>query len=193
MQPRPELIFLAGPNGAGKTTFYEAYLKRTGLPFINADQLALAFRLSDAEAAQAADRLREDFLDQKTSFMSETVFSDPVGAKLAYLRRAMDSGFRLRLIFIGIPSPTLSASRVAGRVRHGGHDVPTDRLERRYHQSLKNLAAALEFVDEALVIDNSTSANPYQLVLRTRAGRLVSRADPLPAWLASVVPGWCRA
>ena len=31
---------MAGSNGAGKTTFYELYLERLGLPFVNADRIA---------------------------------------------------------------------------------------------------------------------------------------------------------
>jgi predicted ABC-type ATPase len=34
------LILLAGSNGAGKTTYYERFLADTGLPFVNADEIA---------------------------------------------------------------------------------------------------------------------------------------------------------
>ena len=37
----PVLHLLAGPNGAGKSTFYQEILgPATGLPFVNADEIA---------------------------------------------------------------------------------------------------------------------------------------------------------
>lgn len=58
------------------------------------------------------------------SFCTETVFSDPVGAKLGLLEEARTRGFAVFLIFIGLESPSLAVARVKQRVRHSGHDVP---------------------------------------------------------------------
>jgi len=182
----PRLIFLAGPNGAGKSTFYAAFLQDAGLPFVNADRIAAALGVSDAEAAAAADQTRAHLLKNRESFATETVFSDPVGAKLQFLRDALGAGYRVTLYFIGIASAQLSAARVTQRVQSGGHDVPPDRLERRYRQSLANLAAVLKFVPEAHVFDNSSATEPYRLVLSVWDGKTVFSAEPLPYWLATV-------
>ena len=57
---RPILIVLAGSNGAGKSTYYRAALSNTGLPFINADELAVAMRPADPGAvAYEAMRVAE--------------------------------------------------------------------------------------------------------------------------------------
>ncbi|HMO05709.1 MAG TPA: hypothetical protein PKC67_14845 [Kiritimatiellia bacterium] len=90
--PAPTLIMLAGPNGAGKTTFYRAFLQDRGLPFINADQLALRLSLGAYEAAEIAETIRYRLLEERVSFITESVFSDPAGAKRALLKQAVDQG-----------------------------------------------------------------------------------------------------
>lgn len=183
----PRLIFLAGPNGAGKSTFFESFLKDSGLPFVNADRIGAALGVSDSEAAAAADAARAQLLAEGVSFITETVFSDPVGAKLQFLRDAMTAGYRVMIYFIGISSAQLSGARVAQRVRAGGHDVPPERLERRFRQSLENLRQALTFVPEVHVYDNSSAEIPYRLVLSVRENRPEFAADPLPDWLRPII------
>lgn len=183
----PRLIFLAGPNGAGKTTFFETFLKDLGLDFVNADRITAALGIPNAEAAKVADAIRQQFLAEGRSFITETVFSDPVGAKLQFLRDAIANGYHVTLLYIGIASPQLSEARICQRVGSGGHDVPTDRLERRFRQSLKNLSEALAFVSEAHVFDNSYSRTPFRLVLTSRNGRIEFRSDPLPDWMAGIL------
>lgn len=186
------LLFVAGPNGAGKSTFFEAFLKESGLPFVNADRIAAALGISDAEAAATADATRKQLLTEGVSFVTETVFSDPVGAKLQFLRDAIAADYWVALHYIGISSAQLSAARVSQRVRAGGHDVPSERLERRFRQSLENLRQALAFVPEVHIYDNSSSQSPYRLVLSRKGGRTEFAADPPPFWLHSVIQGRCR-
>ena len=121
LQVEPVLIFLGGPNCAGKSTFFEAFLAQLGLPFVNADRIALAVREADPAARQAevdrrafeqAERFRSDFVDAGVSFCTESVFSDPVGAKVGALQTAQSKGFAVFLIFIGLDTPSLSAARV---------------------------------------------------------------------------------
>ncbi len=183
----PRLIFLAGPNGAGKSTFHETYLSKCGLDFVNADRLTAGLGIRNEEAAAVADRLRADLVLAGKSFITETVFSDPVGAKLNLLEEAIAAGYQVTLYFIGLANPDLSGARVWQRVQAGGHDVPPDRLVRRYEQSLKNLASALSFVPETHVFDNSSSQKPYRLVLSTSHGVITHAAKRMPTWLAPVV------
>src|SRR5476649_2220 len=176
------LIFLAGPDGAGKSTFFETFLRESGLPFVNADRIMAALGISNLEAAQAAEAARVRLVADGESFVTETVFSDPVGAKLQFLREAIAANYHVTLYYVGIASAQLSEARVSQRVRAGGHDVPPERLERRFRQSLENLAQALKFVPEVHVFDNSSSEAPYLLVLSIRDGKTEFAADPLPAW-----------
>ncbi len=184
----PRLIFLAGPNGAGKSTFFETFLATSGLPFVNADRIAAALGIPEIEAAAAADAARAQLLADRASFVTETVFSDPVGAKLQFLRDAIAVGCHVTLYYIAVSHPQLSGARVSQRVRAGGHDVPPERLERRFRQSLDNLRQALTFVPEVHVFDNSSSTIPYRLVLSVRAGALEYISIPFPAWLEPIRP-----
>jgi predicted ABC-type ATPase len=73
----PALIVLAGSNGAGKTTFYELYLERLGLPFVNADRIARALNPAHPEqvayqAADVADDVRRDLMKRGLSFCMES-------------------------------------------------------------------------------------------------------------------------
>ena len=183
----PRLVLLAGPNGAGKSTYYRTFLRQSGLKFLNADDIAAKLNLSVSDAASAADALRIHLLETGESFITETVFSDPVGAKLQFLRKALSKGYSVTLIFIGLAGAELSEARVIQRVGEGGHDVPSERLPRRYQQSLSNLRAAIEFVPTVLVYDNSSDEDPFRLVLKVEADHKRA-ADPLPRWLANVLP-----
>lgn len=189
--PPPVLVFLAGSNGAGKSTFFDAYLARLGLPYVNADRFAVALRAAEPDAAQddidrrafqQAEELRRDFVEARVSFCTETVFSDTVGAKVKSLEDARARGFYVFLVFIGLASPALSAARVRHRVAHGGHDVAADKLQARFSRTLGNLRAAVTVVDEAVLMDNSSYATPYRIVAVYRNGHLAEKRPPLPAW-----------
>ena len=125
----PFVSVVAGPNGAGKSTFVDEYIRPSRLRIVNPDEIArglapLAPASVAYEAADVADALRERLVGTGSSFCMETVFSDPAGAKIAFLKRAQAAGYAVLLVFIGLDSPELSAARVAQRVEEGGHDIP---------------------------------------------------------------------
>lgn len=185
----PSLIMLAGPNGAGKTTFYNTFLHDKGLMFVNADILAKQFKLGAYEAASLATEIRENLLEDQRSFITETVFSDPVGEKLAFLETAVAQGYDVTLIYIGISDTALSSKRVQIRVAAGGHDVPLEKLEARYVRSLHNLKLSLAKLPMVVVYENSDPTNPYVRLLEFRAGQLHnSYQENLPSWLTAIIP-----
>ena len=188
---QPLLIVLAGPNGAGKSTFYEQYLAARGLPFVNADRIAVEqFGTNDpvraTEAAAIADQVRLELVAHRRSFIFETVLSDPVGAKVAFFKSARDAGYFVEAHFIGLNSPALSAARVSHRVALGGHDVPLEKLQARFARTLENLARLLDTADRVTIYDNSESARPHRPVGIVENGALVAIAESLPGWLASI-------
>ena len=181
----PQLVVLAGPNGAGKSTFYDVFLAASPLPFLNADLFAAETGVDALEAARILDVTRQRMIDDRLGFITETVFSDPYGAKLDMLRQAIAAGYEVTLIYIGVASPQLSALRVDQRIASGGHDVPRDRIAPRFERSLHNLAEAITFVPTVELYDNSSVEEPYRLVATFRAGSWRSR-------LRSDVPDWAR-
>jgi len=180
---RPIVVALAGPNGAGKTTFYGAHLAPAGLRLVNADALARALDVSPYEAAAVAGKLREALVQQRESFVFETVFSDPVGDKRAFLQRTAAAGYTVVLVFIGLASAELSEERVAMRVLQGGHDVPSDKLKSRFGRTLENLRHAILELPHVLVYDNSDLSHPFRKVAEFEDGKAVELEAPLPRWV----------
>jgi predicted ABC-type ATPase len=185
----PQLVVLAGPDGAGKSTFYDLFLAGSGLPFLNADLFAAETGVDAFDAARVLDATRDRMIEDRLGFITETVFSDPHGAKLDMLRKAVAAGYELTLIYIGIASAELSSRRVDQRLALGGHDVPRDRLASRFDRSLANLRSAIAFVPSVQLYDNSSADAPYRSVATFEAGRLTSRMrGPVPRWARGIVP-----
>jgi predicted ABC-type ATPase len=188
LDKRPAIVALAGPNGSGKTTFYHAHLRAAGLRFVNADVLARELDLDAYAAARLADALRRELVAQRESFVFETVFSDPVGDKLAFLKEAAKAGYTVVLCFIGISGPDVSEERVAMRVSQGGHDVPTEKLIARFPRTLANLRAALRELPHVLIFDNDDLQAPFRQVAVFQSGQRVNLNPPVPAWLKPCLP-----
>ena len=184
---RPVIVALAGSNGAGKTTFYHAHLQATALRLVNADILARELRVEAYSAAKMAGALRQRLMEQRQSFVFETVFSDPVGDKLAFLKDALGAGYQVVLCFIGIGSPQISDQRVAMRVSQGGHDVPLEKLVARFPRTLANLKAAIAALPYVVIFDNEDLKHPFQRVALFENGKAVFLAKRLPRWLSPVL------
>lgn len=187
LDQRPIVVALAGPNGAGKSTFFEAHLKPGGLRFLNADVLAGELGIDAYAAAEVAARLRQELVSLKESFVFETVFSDPVGDKLAFLRRAVQHGYTVVMCFIGIADAVRSEERVAMRVSQGGHDVPTEKLVTRFPRSMANLKQAIQELPCVLVFDNDDLRTPFQLLAVFQNGSRRFLAKSVPKWLQSLL------
>ncbi len=180
---RPIVVAVAGPNGAGKSTFYEAHLRPAGLRFVNADELARELGVDAYQAGEVAGQLRRALVEQGESFVFETVFSDPVGDKLEFLKLAERKGYAVVLVFVGLEGPDLSEERVAMRVLQGGHDVPTGKLRARYPRTMANLSMAIKELAHVLVFDNSDMSRPFRKVAAFERGKLTEKHAPLPRWL----------
>ena len=184
---RPVVLALAGPNGAGKTTFYFSHLRAAGLRLVNADVLARELDLDAYAAARLADSLRRELIAQRESFVFETVFSDPVGEKIEFLRQASEAGYTTILCFIGISGADVSDQRVAMRISQGGHDVPQAKLRERFPRVLANLKSAIGVLPHVWVYDNDDLARPFRLVAVVENGNVVRLNLPVPRWLKTVL------
>ena len=185
---RPVIVVIAGPNGAGKTTFFESHLSATGLRFVNADVLARSLEMTAYEGSEVAAAIRSDLVEQGESFIFETVFSDPVGDKVVFLKEAAGRGYSVVLCFIGIANVATSEDRVLMRVSQGGHDVPPDKLQARFPRTLRNLSLAIQELPCVLIFDNSDLRRPYRLVATFENGMATEKRNPVPAWLSAVIP-----
>lgn len=187
LDQRPLMVAVTGPNGAGKTTFYHAHLKPAGLRWVNADVLAAELDMDSYAAAGVAGSLRQALVNQRESFAFETVFSDPVGDKLSFLKNAAEQGYTVVLCFIGISGPEVSEERVAMRVSQGGHDVPAEKLITRYPRTLANLQAAIRDLPHVWIFDNDDLRTPFRKVAVFEQGRAISMQKPVPKWLRQIL------
>lgn len=198
--PAPLLIMLAGSKGAGKSTFYEAYLRSLNLPFVNADRIASQLRaggraptpelrsLPPEQAAQRiADEQRHASIVLGRSFVTETVLSDPIGAKIAMLNEARARGFDVWFFFIGISSAELSQARVRERLSsRGEHDVPAEKIQARYQRTLNNLPGAIDAASVAVLLDNDLAGTPYRFIALFENGSLLRSSQLAPPWAKGV-------
>ncbi len=180
----PVLHLLAGSNGAGKTTYVTRVLQPvTHLRFVNADVIA-AERWPDSaqehayDASRAAAEERDRLLAERTSFITETVFSHP--SKVDLVRQAAGLGYRVHLHVILIPEET-SVRRVEFRVGQGGHTVPEDKIRQRYRRLWALVAEARSLAEHATFYDNSRADTPFRVIATYERGQLIGDAD-WPEW-----------
>ncbi len=189
-EQKPTLCVVAGPNGSGKTTATELLLANEWAadslyinPDIIAEQEFGGWNSPDAvlKAARRATELRYQCLEDKRDFVFETVFSSD--EKLAFLRKAHETGFFIRLFYVCTKSPEINVARIAKRYMNGGHEVPISKVVSRYFKSLELARQAITFVDRAYIYDNSVEDQLPQLLFRTADGVLVKRyTDEIPEW-----------
>ena len=105
--------------------------------------------------------------------------------KVTFLREARTAGYRVYLYWVVTEDAQVNVDRVAQRVQEGGHDVPTDKIRRRYSDALALLRAAMETSDRAYLFDNSTSEGPRLVAEWKHPGPdpVLHCASPGPAWL----------
>lgn len=187
LDERPIIVAIAGPNGAGKSTFFSAYLARSGLRFVNADVIARHTSVDAYTAARIADNLRRELVRQTESFVFETVFSDPVGEKIQFLKEARAMGYQVVVLYIGLNDANLSDERVAMRVAQGGHDVPPQKIIDRFPRTLSNLRLAIGELPHTMVYDNSDLADPFRRIARFDHGAMIEWLPPIPKWFMRVM------
>ncbi|WP_255406578.1 AAA family ATPase [Caulobacter sp. B11] len=150
----PTILLVAGPNGAGKTTFATRWINDSApnYVFANADEIARRLTeptLSSTERDMRAGRLMLAQLDAHVARGADIVLETTLSSRL-YARRIMQwraSGYSVVLVYVGLPNVEASISRVAHRVRMGGHDVAEGDLRRRFERSRANLEIYKALVD----------------------------------------------
>ena len=161
MSKLPKLYIIAGCNGAGKTTASFTILPEVlgCKEFINADEIAKGLSPFQPESvAVQAGRImlaRMDELLQK----GETFAFETTLATKSYKQKiewAQANGYEVTLLFFWLRNVTMAKERVAQRVAEGGHSIPSQTIERRYHNGITNLFVIyIDMVDICYIFDNS--------------------------------------
>ena len=161
MSKLPKLYIIAGCNGAGKTTASFTILPEIlgCKEFINADEIAKGLSPFQPESvAVQAGRImlaRMDELLQK----GETFAFETTLATKSYKQKiewAQANGYEVTLLFFWLRNSKLAKKRVAQRVSEGGHNIPDEIIERRYHSGITQLITTyMDMIEKYYIFDNS--------------------------------------
>jgi predicted ABC-type ATPase len=139
---RPRVVIIAGINGAGKTTTSQSLLPRWGIDtYLDADAMAREMAEDDPQhvAIRAGRMMRAEIdrlRDSTADFALETTMSgQSLQRTLADLHSA---GYQSNLLYLWLPNAHMAVRRVKGRVKLGGHHIPTEDVLRRYLRSVRN-------------------------------------------------------
>lgn len=190
MSAKKQLWILTGGNGAGKSTFYNHYLAKRGIKFVNADLIAKNMDANNPEklsyeAAIIAGEIREDMILRGESFCFETVFSHP--SKIDFIAMAKAHGYSVILLYIHLESAVLNEARVYQRTLEGGHNVPSDKIYARIPRTMQNVKSSLPLVDEAWLLDNSSEKDRYKQIAIVKNNRVIKKVAPFPNWAKEIL------
>ena len=87
---------------------------------------------------------------------------------------------------VGLDSVELAKSRVAQRVRDGGHGIPPEDIERRYTESLENQKKVIPECDCVNIYDNTKS---FRMIASFVHGECRNRAENFPEWFSTIWRG----
>lgn len=144
----PIFLIVGGPNGSGKSSVYKGTsIEASGRTvwIINPDLLTarivavegLELDAANLAAVQRIERWLDASLEAHQSVGVETVLSTPKYRRLVEKAKAL--GFEIRLIYVALDSVERNIERVELRVKKGGHDVPRDKIIKRYAGSLAQM------------------------------------------------------
>jgi predicted ABC-type ATPase len=206
---KPIAVVLAGHNGSGKSTLWrEQFAGTFEIPLLNADRLLMSILPETTGSLPGwAAKLRRDPAWMKVSqrgvqdllakaqaanlpFAFETVFSHwqpkldgGFESKVDMLKEMQKAGFFVLLVFVGLPTVDLSIARVAQRVQTGGHDVPTEKLRKRFGLTQQAIKLALDVADASLLFDNGSTKERGFLLCQAQLAKEVLfdiRDQPAP-------------
>lgn len=156
----PNVYIIAGCNGAGKTTASFTILPEIlkVREFVNADSIAAGLSPFNVESvAFEAGRIMlqriQQLMEEKEDFAFETTLA--TRSYVSLIKTARKIGYETNLLYFWLASPEFAKQRVASRVSEGGHNIPTEVIERRYYRGIANFFNLyLPIVNNWIVIDN---------------------------------------
>lgn len=163
-----QLYVIAGCNGAGKTTASYTILPEilNCREFVNADEIARGIspfqpEKLGIEAGRMMLKRIKNLLEAGESFAFETTLSTRSYVK--FIERAKLLEYQITCLFFWLNSEELAISRVATRVKEGGHYIPDEVIRRRYKSGLNNFFNLfIPRVDNWLFINNS--GDNYEII-----------------------------
>jgi predicted ABC-type ATPase len=138
---KKKLIIVAGANGVGKTTLAYEYKREYGIEYLGADEIAKELSKSfsgnvELKAGKEFFSRLEEYFNSNQSVIIESTLS---GLGLVKKIQEFKSiGYSIHIVYVFLNNVDLCKKRIQFRIKKGGHSVPIDEIERRFHRSLKN-------------------------------------------------------
>ena len=190
MSARPVFVLVAGGSGSGKS-LWVSQNRHLVLPnHYDADAVARGFRLPNhpqalGRAFEEVDRTVEAHLRKKKSFSLENTYSRT--ASIQAVEKAYESGYRVRVYFLGTLDPAVNIHRVRSRAAAGGHPVPSDGIRNSHRKSVSNLVRTWDLFDEVFLID-SDRADPIVSARCSKEHPGANRvSEQAPAWVRRIL------
>lgn len=131
------------------------------------------------ETSLLVDFIRHILLSNMKKITFETVMSHK--SKVELLKETEKLGYKNYLYYISTDDVDLNISRVKERVKEGGHDVPKDKISKRYFNSLKLLHEAVKYTYRTYVFDNSE--DEAILILEIFNNEIIIHSNYIPDWV----------
>ena len=191
---RPILLVIAGCNGSGKSSFSGWLAEGDFQPFDYDIHYLSHYRSlfdSDVRDIMAHNLAFSDLengvqsaIENIANFCYETNFNS---TPLHWPERFIQHGYELRLIYLCMDSVAEAKKRVAIRVENGGHFVPSDEIEKRYHDGFGNLNKYYAYFDKVDLFDTSGYGHPPKHILSVENHVMVKRSF-VRSYLKGLIP-----
>mgnify|MGYP006382199585 FL=1 len=161
MKPRPEFTVIAGPNGAGKSRLCPYYIHCKSF---DGDLLALNLRKEHPEweerwiggtVVSTLQKQKDEAIALQKDFAFETNFSNDL--ILNMIHEFKEAGYKITLLYFGLPSLDDSTYRVMQRKMLGGHDVADEIIEYNFYEGIKRMQQNLHLFDNITFVDGNSN------------------------------------
>lgn len=179
----PVAVFLLGPNGSGKSSL-RRYLDLSDIQTnIDPDMLNRVYKdkfpnTYTVAAAKKALMMYDDGLKNGLNICLESTLAGH--GTMLRIMAAKKLGYYTIAYYIGLNSVELNLERIALRVLHGGHDIPEDKVRKRFTESGQNLIKSKNSFDEIHIIDNS--GKYFQLQHSIVQNKIIQYKTPKEEW-----------
>ena len=171
---------IGGENGTGKSSLtgvLKTQLRDMG-QIIDVDRITEQSGGNPIEGGKIALARIEECLRKGVSFTQETPLSGHKTGNTA--ARAQEQGYYIRLYYVALNSPEECLQRIENRVKHGGHNIREQDVNRRFAGRWEALKAILPYCNEVHLFDNY---NGFVEVAEYRNGELLLKGDNRPDWV----------
>lgn len=187
MESRPTIFIITGSIAAGKSTVAYNFINKFDLcnvPYVSTDIYYNLF-FSDFTnfdvgynlARLYTDRILDEYLKNRTTFVWETVFSK--SKKWDFLERCTQSDYNIISVFV-VASLETTVKRSKNRQKIGGNNVRGPFLRDRYNKSIAAISLLRQRSNMFILLNNDTN---IELLLFYENGKQLYQKEVMPTWL----------